>query len=520
MHELKVDVFAGTISPSQIQFVREIVTPTVPAADCGAAAPLNCDVAVFSGARAEYQITVVGAGLNRTVTVDHQGGIDGRDTIRRVERLRFADQVIEVAGLGTVQVPQLNNLTEANARTAILNAGLTVGAVTTGTSPTATVNRVAQQDPLAASLVAPGAPVSFMISLGTLVPDVHDTPLDEAVAAIQTAGLVRGADGSANDPEIPAGGIVATNPAAGSIVPPGTSVSFIISLGPATTGVVPNVVGLQQGDGEDSIEAAALVPAVTFVNNAAAPGTIISTNPTAGTVLAPGSTVTIRVSLGADGLVLALGFNEASGTSVLDSSAWHNNGVAREVSMLRAPGKNGSAMRFDGVNDWVTVTDVAGSPADLTNGMTIEAWVNPTAMSGWETVLMKERGALNLSYALYAHDGAPLTGGVAAPAGYIRAQNGDQPVRGTAPLALNTWTHIATTYDGVNQRMYVNGVLVRTVPMVGNIAVANGAIRIGGNNSFTGEFFQGLIDDVRIYNRARSAAQITTDMNTPVAPPQ
>ena len=90
----------------------------------------------------------------------------------------------------------------------------------------------------------------------------------------------------------------------------------------------------------------------------------------------------IRVSLGSAGLVLALGFDEASGTAVLDSSAWRNNGVAREVSMLRVPGKNGSAMRFDGVNDWVTVTDVAGSPADLTNGMTIEAWVNPTAMSG------------------------------------------------------------------------------------------------------------------------------------------
>jgi hypothetical protein len=46
--------------------------------------------------------------------------------------------------------------------------------------------------------------------------------------------------------------------------------------------------------------------------------------------------------------------------------------------------------------------------------------------------------------------------------------------------------------------------------------VSNGAIRIGGNASSTGEFFQGLIDEVRVYNRALSAAEIVTDMNTAI----
>jgi hypothetical protein len=227
--------------------------------------------------------------------------------------------------------------------------------------------------------------------------------------------------------------------------------------------------------------------------------------------------VAIRVSLGSDGLVLALGFDEATGTRAIDSSPVANNGTLRQATMVRAPGRFGSAVRFDGVDDWVTVVDgVANSPLDLTTGMTLEAWVNPSVMSGWETVLLKERGAGLLSYALYAHDGAPLGGGQAVPAGYIRAQGVDQPVRGTTALPLNTWTHIATTYDGTTQRFFVNGVQVGSSPMSTAIAVGNQQLRIGGNNAFTGEFFQGLIDEVRVYNRARTAAQITADMSTPV----
>jgi len=149
--------------------------------------------------------------------------------------------------------------------------------------------------------------------------------------------------------------------------------------------------------------------------------------------------------------------------------------------------------------------------------------VNPDTLSGWECILMKERGIAGeglLSYALYAHDGAPLALGKPVPAGYVRvdpaATTTDRAARGTASLPINTWSHIATTYDGANQRFYVNGILVGTTPGAGSITVSNGALRIGGNNSSTGEFFQGFIDEVRIYNRALSAADIATDMTTPV----
>ena len=111
----------------------------------------------------------------------------------------------------------------------------------------------------------------------------------------------------------------------------------------------------------------------------------------------------------------------------------------------------------------------------------------------------------------------------AGPAGYIRvnpvASTTDRGVRGPTAIPLNTWTHLATTYDGANLRYYVNGVLVGTTAGTGTINAANGALRIGGNNSAPlgqGEWFKGLIDEVRIYNRALTAAEITGDMTAPI----
>jgi hypothetical protein len=63
--------------------------------------------------------------------------------------------------------------------------------------------------------------------------------------------------------------------------------------------------------------------------------------------------------------------------------------------------------------------------------------------------------------------------------------------------------------------MYVNGALVSSGPIGGNIRTGNGLLRIGGN-SIWGEWFKGTIDEVRVYNRVLGAAEITADMTKPV----
>jgi hypothetical protein len=146
---------------------------------------------------------------------------------------------------------------------------------------------------------------------------------------------------------------------------------------------------------------------------------------------------------------------------------------------------------------------------DLTNAMTMEAWVNPTTLTNWRTILMKE-APTGLAYGLYAHDGS-------RPAAYIRIGSADIGQQGTAALAANTWTHVAATYDGTTLRLYINGVQVSTTTVTGAVVATTGVLRLGGNSAW-GEYFAGLIDEVRVYSRVLTAAEITTDMNTPVKP--
>ena len=219
----------------------------------------------------------------------------------------------------------------------------------------------------------------------------------------------------------------------------------------------------------------------------------------------PLGVLTINNDDGAPGLVAAYSFDEGSGTVAADASGTGNNGTVTGATWTAA-GKNGGALSFDGVNDLVSRADNA--TLDVTR-ITIEAWVNPSALSGWRTVVLKE-GTDALGYALYAHDDSPR------PAAYINTgQAGDRWSEGVTALPLNTWTHLATTYDGATLRLYVNGVQVRSRAYTGNIVNRAGPLSIGGNNVW-GEWFSGLLDDVRIYNRALTLAEIQADMNSPV----
>ena len=92
---------------------------------------------------------------------------------------------------------------------------------------------------------------------------------------------------------------------------------------------------------------------------------------------------------------------------------------------------------------------------------------------------------------------------------------GNQNTIGTTALAVNTWTHLAATFDGATVRLYVNGVQVASQAQTTPLTPTTGTLQIGAD-SYTGENFTGRIDEVRVYNRALSQAEIQTDMNTPV----
>ncbi len=213
------------------------------------------------------------------------------------------------------------------------------------------------------------------------------------------------------------------------------------------------------------------------------------------------------------GLVAAFGFNDGSGTTLPDLSGAGNHGTIAGATWVDA-GRFGKALSFDGVNDWVTIPDA--NSLDLTAGMTLEAWVKPTAINGWETVLLKE-SASDLAYALYADNNGNDNGGPHVPGVWIRQASGTSFATGPAQLPLNTWTHLAATYDGAVVQMYVNGTPAGSLERTGPITTTGKPLRIGGNSVWS-EWFNGLIDEVRVYNNALSQAEIQQDMLTPVVP--
>jgi chitodextrinase len=206
--------------------------------------------------------------------------------------------------------------------------------------------------------------------------------------------------------------------------------------------------------------------------------------------------------------VAAYSFDAGSGTALTDVSGKGNNGTISGATWTSA-GKSGGALTFDGVNDLATIAD--SSSLDLANGMTLEAWVRPTATGSWRTVVTKEMTG-NLVYGLFSDSDTTQAAGIVS-VGPLQ-----DIVRATSAPAMSAWTHLATTYDGASQRIYVNGALVASRPLTGAMANSSGALQIGGNTVWA-EWFQGQIDDVRVYNRALSASELQTDMNTPVAPP-
>src|SRR6185312_2334068 len=200
-------------------------------------------------------------------------------------------------------------------------------------------------------------------------------------------------------------------------------------------------------------------------------------------------------------------FDEGAGTTLTDVSGNGNNGTVLGGATWTAAGKNGGALEFDGTNDRVSIPS---SPSlNATTAVTIEAWVFPTAtQSGWRAIVQKEAD----SYLLHAsNDAGPLrpAAGGTFPGGVV------QSISAPSAIAVNTWTHLAMTYDGTAIRIFVNGTQVTSTPRTGALQTNNNQLSIAGTTVY-GEFFRGRIDDVRVYTRALSVSEIQTDMNTPV----
>ncbi len=209
-------------------------------------------------------------------------------------------------------------------------------------------------------------------------------------------------------------------------------------------------------------------------------------------------------SVSSTGLVAAYGFDEGSGTTVTDASGNGNNGTISNATWSTA-GKYGDALQFNGTDALVTIPDAAS--LHLSTAMTLEAWVNPSQVGGtWRDAIYK--GDDNYFLEASSPNGS-------APAAGMIAGGSSAHAYDTSALAANAWSYIAETYDGSTLQLYVNGTQVASTAHPGAIATSTSPLQIGGDSLY-GQYFAGLIDNVRIYNTALSAAQIQAGETTSV----
>jgi hypothetical protein len=143
----------------------------------------------------------------------------------------------------------------------------------------------------------------------------------------------------------------------------------------------------------------------------------------------------------------------------------------------------------------------------LTTGMTLEAWVEPTAAAnGWQDIIYKG----NDNY--YLESSSPSN----VPVAGATVGSSDTGAYGTAGLPTNQWSFLTETYDGTAIRLYVNGVQVSSLALSGKLKTSTNQLQIGGDSIY-GQYFKGLIDNIRIYNVALTPSEIQADMNTPSA---
>lgn len=208
-------------------------------------------------------------------------------------------------------------------------------------------------------------------------------------------------------------------------------------------------------------------------------------------------------------LLAAYSFNEGSGVTAFDSAGDHDGGLEGGVTWTEA-GRYGGAIDLDGTNDKVSVADAA--ELDLTESFTIESWVAPDTGSKWRPVISKATkfgGPETAGYALFS------SGGEEDPEGYSANGSSFAAVGGSASLELESWTHLALSSDGETLRLYVEAEEVDSEPAVANSNTA-AALEFGHVGGVLNSFFNGRIDEIRLYDEALSAAQIETDRNSGV----
>ncbi|OHA30762.1 MAG: hypothetical protein A3B11_02110 [Candidatus Taylorbacteria bacterium RIFCSPLOWO2_01_FULL_44_26] len=208
-----------------------------------------------------------------------------------------------------------------------------------------------------------------------------------------------------------------------------------------------------------------------------------------------------------NGLVAHYTFDEGTGTTAGDSSGNNNTGTllpAANPPTWTTDSKVGSgAMQFDGVDDFVNAGDI--NAIDGASALTVSAWVKlkDPEITGNKFIFGKWNNGVGGPFACFWSRGNAAYGCYFYASSLVFASTGN-----ILTSVGTSWHHVVGVYNGVDNRMYFDGVQTGTPQaLTGNLISNTDTVRIGTTDSNDG-YFPGSIDDIRIYNRALSATEI------------
>jgi len=225
------------------------------------------------------------------------------------------------------------------------------------------------------------------------------------------------------------------------------------------------------------------------------------------------STTTLISVLGSstDGLVNWWKFDETSGTVAADSAGTNTDTLLNfnfTSTSGWTPGRIGNALAFDGVNDYVSLDS---TKLALTNNFSVSSWLNPRSGTG-QGVFFCVRSAYAASgFRFWLNSNALMLEGQTTT-------GWKQTYFALGQIPTNGWFHVVVVYDKSTLNVYVNGVNM-AADYSGNpnwggdfVMLTNGVSSIGAekgiNGGGTGDYYQGAVDDLRVYNRTLIPAEI------------
>jgi len=191
--------------------------------------------------------------------------------------------------------------------------------------------------------------------------------------------------------------------------------------------------------------------------------------------------------------------NETSGTTAADSSGYGSSGTAPAGTAWTTACGSTRVFNFNGTGHYITIPNAAN--LQPSTALTIAGWIKGDAWgAGTDVDVILRKGENNPNnYQLAISDGRVEL---------LLDGNDGAGYRGNTVLSTGVWYHVAATWDGSTVRIYVNGVLNNTpAARTGTIGVDTRPAYIGGRSGT--DYFDGMIYDVRLYNRALSQADIT-----------